>query len=162
MLTGSDISDTGTAAIRGGVFVRADGTTSDSPLKLLKVRKRSDFLSANNGLRIVMPGFILLVRKDACDADTVRMGITVTKRIGNAVVRGRMKRRFRDLMRQILPVQGIAGADHILIGREKGIERDFAKLYDELEQALQRIKDGKTDKKPNFRKGPKGVRKGGR
>ena len=75
----------------------------------------------------------------------MRYGITVTKRIGNAVVRNRMKRRFRVLLRELLPAQGLPGHDHILIGREGGIERDFAKLREELAAALTRARDGKGD-----------------
>jgi ribonuclease P protein component len=45
----------------------------------------------------------------------------------------------------MLPVQGIAGADHVLIGREGGIERDFAMLRDELSAALARVAAGKGD-----------------
>ena len=127
-----------------------------APLNLSTIRKRPDFLAANHGSRCVTPGFILLVHKKACAADTVRMGITVTKKIGNAVIRNRMKRRFRDLMRQVLPGLGFAGADHILIGREGGIERDFATLREELVTALARIRSGKSDAKPNFRKRKKG------
>jgi ribonuclease P protein component len=82
------------------------------------------------------PGFILLVR-DRKDRDpAMRVGFTVTKRIGGAVVRNRMKRRFRALARELLPEKGIAGADHVLIGRSKGIERDFALLRTELANAL--------------------------
>lgn len=86
----------------------------------------------------------------------MRFGITVTKKIGNAVVRNRMKRRFRALVREILPVAGIAGADHVLIGREGGVERDFALLRDELHAALARAAAGKGDppRKPGG-KGPK-------
>ena len=58
----------------------------------------------------------------------MRVGFTVTKKIGGAVVRNRMKRRFRALAREIVPAKGIAGADHVMIGRAKGIERDFALL----------------------------------
>ena len=47
----------------------------------------------------------------------MRFGITVTKRIGNAVVRNRMKRRFRALIRELLPVHGLTDTDHVLIGR---------------------------------------------
>jgi ribonuclease P protein component len=75
----------------------------------------------------------------------LRYGITVTKRIGNAVVRNRMKRRFRALVRDVLPVHGMADTDHVLIGREGGIERDFALLRDELLAALGRAKEGKGD-----------------
>ena len=85
-----------------------------------------------------MPGFVLLVRPRGDDDMTMRVGFTVTKKIGNAVVRNRMKRRFRALARDLLPSQGIAGADHVLIGRDSGIERDFAKLRDEFGRALRK------------------------
>ena len=86
-----------------------------------------------------MPGFVLLVRPRDDDDSTMRIGFTVTKKIGNAVVRNRMKRRFRALAREILPDHGIAGADHVLIGREGGIERDYASLVSELQRALKRL-----------------------
>ncbi len=83
-----------------------------------------------------MPGFVLLVR-DRQDANPLmRVGFTVTRKIGGAVVRNRMKRRFRALAREILPVSGRPGTDHILIGRAGGVERDFALLRSELERAL--------------------------
>ena len=82
------------------------------------------------------PGFLLLVR-DRKDADPVmRVGFTVTKKIGGAVVRNRMKRRFRAVAREIVPAKGIQGADHVMIGRARGIERDFALLRSELANAL--------------------------
>jgi ribonuclease P protein component len=86
-----------------------------------------------------MPGFVLLVR-DRNDGDTVkRIGYTVTKKIGGAVVRNRMKRRFRALVQELLPTLGMAGADHVLIGRAGGIERDFDLLRAELEKALRKL-----------------------
>ena len=66
----------------------------------------------------------------------MRIGFTVTRKIGGAVVRNRMKRRFRALARDLLPANGLAGADHVLIGREGGVERDYATLRAELERAL--------------------------
>ena len=83
-----------------------------------------------------MPGFVLQVRDRADQDPGLRVGFTVTKKIGNAVVRNRMKRRFRSLARELLPVLGIAGSDHVLIGRAGGVERDFATLRDELRTAL--------------------------
>jgi ribonuclease P protein component len=77
--------------------------------------------------------------------DSIRFGITVTTKIGNAVVRNRMKRRFRALLRELLPAEGLRGHDHVLIGREGGIERDFAKLREELSAALSRAAQGKGD-----------------
>src|SRR3546814_15192792 len=69
----------------------------------------------------------------------MRYGITVTKKIGGAVIRNRMKRRFRVLARELLPVHGVAGADHVLIGRSEGIERDFGLLRGEVEQARKQV-----------------------
>ena len=87
-----------------------------------------------------MPGFILLVR-DRKDSDlSMRVGFTVTKKIGGAVVRNRMKRRFRALAREIVPAKGFAGADHVIIGRAKGIARDFGLLRTELSQALDQLR----------------------
>ena len=68
--------------------------------------------------------------------EAIRVGFTVTKKIGNAVVRNRMKRRFRALARELMPVEGIGGADHVLIGRQSGVERPYATLRDELAKAL--------------------------
>src|SRR5262249_15812623 len=108
--------------------------------RLVTLKKRADFLAANSGRRASTPGFILLVR-DRKDADpAMRVGFTVTKKIGGAVVRNRMKRRFRALAREIVPAAGFAGSDHVMIGRAKGIEREFRLLRDELSSALNRLR----------------------
>lgn len=107
------------------------------------IRKRPDFLAANRGKRFVTPSFVLLAHKRRDDhpltADTVRYGITVTKKIGNAVARNRMKRQFRALLAELLPQYGIAGADHIMIGRKEGQERDFTVMKADLEKALKHL-----------------------
>ena len=87
-----------------------------------------------------MPGFVLLVRDRADGDDALRVGFTVTKKIGGAVVRNRMKRRLRALARELLPTAGIPGADHVLIGREGGIEREFGLLRLDLAGALDRLR----------------------
>jgi ribonuclease P protein component len=107
------------------------------------IRKRADFLAANRGLRVARPGFVLLARPNG--GHGLRFGVTVTKKIGNAVVRNRMKRRFRALLRDALPDGGLPDHDHVLIGRETGRERDFAKLRSELAEALARAAAGKGD-----------------
>ena len=105
--------------------------------------KRADFLAANSGTRNARAGFVLLTRPNG--GEGIRYGITVTKKIGNAVTRNRMKRRFRELLRAALPVQGLADHDHVLIGRAGGIERDFHLMADELAKALERAREGRGD-----------------
>jgi len=121
------------------------------------MRKRADFLAANRGLRVARPGFVLLFRPNG--GLGMRYGITVTKKIGNAVVRNRMKRRFRELLRAALPDGGLADHDHVLIGRDGGVERDFAALSAELAGALSRAREGKGDPPRARRGGNRGKRR---
>jgi ribonuclease P protein component len=121
--------------------------------KLRVLLLRSDFLAANKGLRVACPGFVLLARPNGGVGQ--RFGVTVTKKIGNAVVRNRMKRRFRALLREMLPAHGLADTDHVLIGREGGVERAFDRLQGELLKALERARAGKGDA-PRGPRGPKG------
>jgi len=83
-----------------------------------------------------MPAFVLLVRPRDDGDPAMGIGLTVSRKVGNAVTRNRMKRRLRALTRTVLPESGLAGADHVLIGRNGGIERDFALLDGELRKAL--------------------------
>lgn len=87
-----------------------------------------------------MPGFVLLARDRADGDPSMRIGYTVTKKIGGAVVRNRLKRRLRALAREVLPEAGLAGHDHVLIGRSDGVERDFAAMRAELRKALAKVR----------------------
>lgn len=119
--------------------------------------KRADFLRANKGLRNARPGFVLLTRPN--QGQGVRFGITVTKKVGNAVVRNRMKRRFRELLRDALPAEGLPDHDHVLIGRTGGITRDFHRMRDELTHALKAASEGKGDRPRGPRPRLTGARK---
>jgi ribonuclease P protein component len=105
---------------------------------LISIEKRRDFLAANSARRVATPGFVLLVRQRNDGVAIKRLGLTVTKKIGNAVIRNRMKRRFRALAHDVIRDAGVSGADHVLIGRAGGVERDYGQLRDELIKALQR------------------------
>jgi ribonuclease P protein component len=86
-----------------------------------------------------MPGFVLLVRDRQDQDPAIRVGFTVTKKIGNAVIRNRMKRRFRALAREVVAMHGFLGSDHVMIGRAGGVERDYSALRQELGRALDKL-----------------------
>lgn len=123
----------------------------DKPPKPAVIRQRKDFLAANHGLRVARPAFVLLANPN--NGQGTRFGITVTKRIGNAVVRNRIKRRFRELLWDALPDEGLPDHDHILIGRDAALTRDFAAMRKELGYALKSARDGKGDP-PRRPRGP--------
>lgn len=84
-----------------------------------------------------MPGLVLqaLPRNDTGPA---RLGFTVTKKVGNAVIRNRTRRRMKEAARLLLQAQPVCGVDLVLIGRDATRRRDFAALQEDLRKALVR------------------------
>jgi ribonuclease P protein component len=110
-------------------------------LPMTSLRKRGDFLRASRAARVSTPAFILqMYRRAPDDVRSVRVGFTCSKKVGNAVARNRAKRRLREIARLVLPHEGRAGTDYVLIGRRDATaQRVFASLLDDLRQALVRL-----------------------
>ena len=88
-----------------------------------------------------MPGFVLQAAPVPSDPPpVVRVGFTVSKKVGNAVVRNRVRRRLREVARQVIPAQARPDLDYVLVGRQAAVERDFGLLRQELVEALRRLK----------------------
>ena len=89
-----------------------------------------------------MPGFVLQAAPIPPDTalPSVRVGFTVSRKVGNAVVRNRVRRRLREVALQIIPGQAQTGLDYVLVGRQGALKRDFAVLKNELVEALRRLK----------------------
>ena len=101
------------------------------------MRASSEFdATVRGGVRAARPSVVVHAR--SVDDEQRRVGFVVSKKVGNAVTRNRMKRRFRALARAALAARGIAGADHVMIGRPGGNDIAFAELGEHLDSALAR------------------------
>ena len=101
-----------------------------------RLTRRAEFLrAATKGRKAALPGVVLqaLPRDDQAPA---RLGFTVTRKIGNAVIRNRTRRRLREAARLVLAEQPVSGVDLVLIGRAATRGRDFKALQDDLRRAL--------------------------
>ncbi len=89
-----------------------------------------------------MPGFVLQVAPAPAGLDlpAIRVGFTVTRKVGNAVVRNRVRRRLREAARLVIPGRARADLDYVLVGRQGTLVRDFTALHQELFEALKRLK----------------------
>lgn len=99
-----------------------------------KVTQRRDYLAANSGIRVPMPAFVLLVKRNGLGE--ARAGFTVSKKVGNAVVRNRAKRRLREVARLSMPELAVPSADHIFIARPQEKELPFDELLALARKAL--------------------------
>lgn len=103
-------------------------------MTIATLRQRSDFIKARKGRRVNTPAFLIQVSPNG--QDFVRVGLTVTKQLGNAVVRNRVKRRLRALVRDVMPESAVAGHDYVLIARAPALTYAYSRLLDDLRRAL--------------------------
>ena len=108
------------------------------PATTLRLKRRAEFLRvAARGRKLALPGVVLQVLGRG-DTAPVRLGFTVTKKVGNAVIRNRTRRRLKEAARLLLTAHPLCGADLVLVGRAGTRGRPFPALQDDLRRALER------------------------
>jgi ribonuclease P protein component len=119
-----------------------------------RLKRRRDFLAAATGASISTPGFVV---QERCRGDSApaRVGFTVSRKVGGAVERNRLRRQLREIVRLSATTSLDAGSDYVLIGRRAGLDIPFVKLTVDFAGALKRLRKkragdpGTTDKAPS-------------
>lgn len=113
------------------------------PALIARLKKRPDFLRvAASRRKWVAAGLILQVRRrgeSETDVTGVRVGFTVSRKVGNAVRRNRVRRRLRAAAEQVMADHARVGRDFVIIGRNGTVRRPFAALLDDLRTALKKV-----------------------
>ena len=109
-----------------------------------RLRQRADFLAAATGAKVATAGFVLQARKRADDG-AIRVGFTVSRKVGGSVERNRVRRRLREVVRLSAAAglsdgQFVAGNDYVLIGRRAALSLPFQRIAEDFQGALRRLR----------------------
>ncbi|CAN1493816.1 RnpA RNase P protein component [Rhabdaerophilaceae bacterium] len=100
------------------------------------LKKRSEFLNAATGRRVHCQGLTMLHRRAAGEHAPLRFGFTVTKKVGTATERNRIRRRLREAVRQAGCDLPDASGDYVLIGRREALGVEFVTLTRAIHRAV--------------------------
>ncbi|WP_284178086.1 ribonuclease P protein component [Rhabdaerophilum sp. SD176] len=100
------------------------------------MKKRSDFKAASAGFRFSTPGFTLLRKPGAADDGVVRYGLTVTRKVGNAVIRNRIRRRLRAAIRALAQRHEGPAMDIVVLARASLLTLPFSSIEADLARAV--------------------------
>ena len=107
--------------------------------KIERLKSRPQFLAAAKGVSEAR-GAVVVQRLDRGDGDpVVRLGFTATRKVGNAVIRNRAKRRLREAARALAPQLAVPGSDYVFIARMGTADRPWDRLLDDVKSALTRL-----------------------
>ena len=110
-----------------------------------RLRQRADFLAAATGAKVPAAAFVLQARRRDDDGP-VRVGFTVSRRVGTAVERNRVRRRLREIVRRAGERTMRAGYDYVVVGRRSALNVPFDRLMEDFDGALRRLHAGRTSR----------------
>ena len=111
------------------------------PPAVERLTRRPEFLRvARSGRKWVTPGLILQTLDRSSSECGSRVGLTASRRIGNAVARNRARRRLRAVVETVLSDHGRPDHDYVVIARKETTQRSYAELLNDLETALKQLK----------------------
>lgn len=114
------------------------------PFKIERMTSRPQFLAAAKGVSEAR-GAVVVQRLDRQDdISTVRLGFTATRKVGNAVIRNRAKRRLREAARAAAPLLAVPGSDYVFVARMGTADRPWDRLLDDVKSALTRLATPRT------------------
>ncbi|MFA6267398.1 MAG: ribonuclease P protein component [Pseudolabrys sp.] len=105
-----------------------------------RLKQRADFLAAATGTKVPAAAFVLQMRERG-DIGPVRVGFTVSRKVGNAVERNRVRRRLREVVRLFGEGRMHGGHDYVLVGRQAALSLSFDRITHDFERALRRAHD---------------------
>lgn len=128
----------------------AGAADASNERELGRLKKRREFLAAARwGRKAVTPGLVLqaLRRKETAESPAqVRLGLTASRKVGNAVARNRARRRLRAAAREVLTGLGRGGMDYVLIARGETGTRPYPALLEDLRTALNKVEEQRKDR----------------
>jgi ribonuclease P protein component len=128
--------------------LREDGKPEPAGEPLGRLTKRAEYQRVSRGRRIAVETFTLQSRRrEATDleAANARVGLTVTKRVGGAIERNRVRRRLKEALRAAAPLEAERDHDYVLVVRRDALGRRFAALVDDVRNAFHAALRGGVD-----------------
>jgi ribonuclease P protein component len=113
--------------------------------RLTTLKRRAEFLRIRKGARWAAAAFVMEAKRrvDGGLAAQARFGFTVSKEVGGAVQRNRIRRRLKAAVRDLAPQHAQRDFDYVLIARRPALDCDFAALVADLVKAFARVHVGR-------------------
>lgn len=108
---------------------------------LEKLTVRQQYLAVNRTDQRVAAKGLVVQKGPQNQTGAIRVGLTVTKKVGNAVERNRVKRRLRELIKQVMPPLVDAGYDYVVVGRRAALTRDYEGLVKDMTYACHKLRN---------------------